>query len=127
MKKIFISLFLLLSTSTIFSQENGKEWTVLAFIENPSNGLGLKINKDNATKEALKKALPSIFQDKEVLLGKTIIDADFLNNQLFPDSIPSILKWICQGDRFLDSIDKGKREVFVNLCKSNYAFVYKHC
>lgn len=113
-------------TGTIFSQENGKEWTVLAFIENPSNGLGLKINKDNATKEALKKALPTIFQDKEVLLGKTIIDADFLNNQLFPDSIPSILKWICKGDAFLNSLDKGKKEVFVNLCKSNYDFEPDH-
>lgn len=113
-------------TGTIFSQENGKEWTVLAFIENPTNGLGLKINKDTATKEALKKALPSIFQDKEVLMGKTIIDADFLNNQLFPDSIPSILKWICKGDKFLDSMDAGKREIFINLCKSNFDFEPDH-
>ncbi len=109
-------------TGNIFSQENGKEWSVLAFIENPTNGLGLKINKDNATKEALRKALPSIFQDKEVLSGKSIIDADFLNNQLFPDTIPSILKWICKGDGFLESMDAGKKEIFTNLCITNYDF-----
>jgi hypothetical protein len=33
-------------TGTTFAQENGKEWTVMAFVENPINGLGLKVNKD---------------------------------------------------------------------------------
>lgn len=113
-------------TGTIFTQENGKEWTVLSFIENPINGLGLKINKDNATKDAIKKALPSIFQNNEVLLGKSIIDADFLNNQLFPEIIPSILKWICKGDLFLESMEVGKREIFANLCKTQYDFEPDH-
>ena len=113
-------------TGTIFSQENGKEWTILAFVENPINGLGLKVNKDNATKEALKKALPSIFQDKDIFVGKTYIDADFLNNQLFPNIIPSILKWICKGDAFLDTLDAGKKEVFANICKAQYDFEPDH-
>ena len=113
-------------TGTTFAQENGKEWTVMAFVENPINGLGLKVNKDNATKEALKKALPSIFQDKDIFVGKSFIDADFLNNQLFPNIIPSILKWICKGDAFLDTLDAGKKEVFANICKAQYDFEPDH-
>lgn len=54
--------------------------------------------------------------------GKTIIDADYLNNQLFPDLITNILKWICKGDAIIDGMDQGKRELFVNLCKSQYDF-----
>src|SRR5674476_182202 len=54
-------------TGTLFTQDNGKEWSILAFVENPNNGLGLKVLKDTATKEALKKALPTIFQDDEIL------------------------------------------------------------
>lgn len=109
-------------TGTLFIQENGREWTILAFVENPINGLGIKVAKDNATKDALKKTLPSIFQDREVLANKTIIDADYLNNQLFPDIIPSFLKWMCKGDTFLKAMDAGKQEVFINLCKSQYEF-----
>lgn len=113
-------------TGTLFIQENGREWTILAFVENPVNGLGIKVAKDNATKEALKKTLPSIFQDREVLANKTIIDADYLNNQLFPNIIPSILKWMCKGDAFLKAMDAGKQEVFINLCKSQYEFEPDH-
>jgi hypothetical protein len=113
-------------TGTLFIQENGREWSILAFVENPINGLGIKVAKDNATKDALKKILPSIFQDKEVLANKTTIDAEYLNNQLFPDIIPTILKWMCKGDAFLKAMDKVKQEVFFNLCKSQYEFEPDH-
>lgn len=113
-------------TGTLFIQENGREWSILAFVENPINGLGIKVAKDNATKDALKKTLPSIFQDREVLANKTIIDADYLNNQLFPDIIPTILKWMSKGDAFLKAMDAGKQEVFINLCKSQYEFEPDH-
>ena len=109
-------------TGTLFTQENGREWSILAFVENPMNGLGIKVAKDLATKEALRKTLPSIFQDGEILANKTIIDADYLNNQLFPDIIPTILKWLCKGDVLLNTMDAGKQEVFTNLCISQYEF-----
>lgn len=110
-------------TGTMFLQENGKEWTAMAFIENQNNGLGIRINKDTATKEALKKALPTIFQDKDIFKGKYFINADFLNSQLFPDIVQSILTWICLGDAFLDTFDSAKKDVFVNICKAQYDFV----
>lgn len=113
-------------TGTLFLQENGKEWSILAFVENPINGLGIKVAKDNATKDALKKTLPAIFQDREVFANKTNIDADYLNNQLFLDIIPAILKWMCKGDAFLKTMDSGKQEVFTNLCKSQYDFEPDH-
>jgi hypothetical protein len=113
-------------TGTLFTQENGKEWSIMAFVENPINGLGIKVAKDNATKDALKKTLPSIFQDREVLANKRLIDADYLNNQLFPDIIPTILKWMCKGDVLLNTMDAGKQEVFTNLCKSQYEFEPDH-
>ena len=53
-------------TGTVFTQENGKEWTILAFVQNPLSGLGIKVAQDNATKEALRKSLPTIFQDPEL-------------------------------------------------------------
>ncbi len=113
-------------TGTVFTQENGREWTILAFLQNPLNGLGIKVAQDVATKEALKKALPSIFQDPDVLFGKAIVDAGYLNNQLFPDIIPNILKWMSKGDIVLSSMDQGRKDVFFNLCKSQYDFEPDH-
>ena len=52
-------------TGTLFIQENGREWSILAFVENTINGLGVKVAKDNATKDALKKTLPSIFRTEK--------------------------------------------------------------
>lgn len=113
-------------TGTLFLQENGREWSILAFLENTNNGLGLKVAKDNETKEAIKKTLPTIFKDKDVFANKSVIDANFLNNLIFPDIIPSILKWMCKGDSFLNAMDSAKREVFENLCKSQYEFEPDH-
>ena len=113
-------------TGTVFTQENGREWTIMAFIQNPLNGLGIKVAQDVATKEALKKSLPTLFQDPDVLLGKAIIDAEYLNNQLFPDIIPNILKWMCKGDMAFANMDQGRKEVFFNLCKSQYDFEPDH-
>jgi hypothetical protein len=113
-------------TGTMFVQENGKEWTILAFMENPVQGLGLKVAKDEATKNALKKVLPRIFRDNEIFEGKTNIDCDFLNNQLFPDIIHNILKWMCSGDSFLQEMPEGKRDVFINICRTQYDFAPDH-
>ncbi len=109
-------------TGTMFLQENGREWSILAFVENSTSGLGVKMAKDSQTREALKKALPSIFQDREVLANKSIIDADYLNQQLFPDIIPSILGWMCKGDTFLQSLNNGEKSAFYNLCRSHFEF-----
>ena len=113
-------------TGTMFVQENGKEWTIMAFIENSFSGLGLKVAKDVATKEALKKALPRIFKDNEVLQGKSIIDSEFLNNQLFPDIIHNLLKWMCLGDSYLKNLEPGKKGVFIDICKTQYDFIPDH-
>jgi len=109
-------------TGTMFLQENGKEWTILAFVENVNAGLGVSIVKDSGTKDALKKALPTIFQDADVLYGKTIIDQEYLSGQMFPDIIPSVLKWMCKGDAFLQNMEAGKRDLFAQLCYSQYDF-----
>ena len=113
-------------TGTLFTQENGKEWTILAFVENSISGLGLQVAKDGGTKSALKQALPTIFQDDDVFTGNSTIDAEYINIRLFPDIIPSILKWMCKGDVFLQNMEAGKRSVFISLCKAKYDFEPDH-
>ena len=107
-------------TGTLFMQDNGREWSILAFVENADYGLGVRIAHDQATKDALKKTLPNIFRDVDVFYNKSLIDAPYLNQQIFPNLIPSVLKWMCQGDHFLQALDEGLQEVFANLCQSQF-------
>lgn len=107
-------------TGTLWLQENGKEWTVAAFVQNAQTGLGMKMMQDNPTKDALLTALPTIFQDQDVFYNKTFVDAEFLLSAVFPDIVHNILKWMSEGDSFLINLSLEKRETFINLCKSRY-------
>jgi hypothetical protein len=109
-------------TGTLFLQENGKEWTIMAFLENISNGLGAKVAKDNATKYALKTTLASIFLSSELNWDKINVDADFLYHQIFPDINSAILKWMCKGNTWLENMQPDKKEAFINLCKQHFDF-----
>ncbi len=109
-------------TGTLFLQENGKEWTVLALVENSAAGLGVNVAKDANSKDALKKSLATLFYDEDVLAGKSVVDAQYLNSQLFPDIIPAILNWMCKGEVALSKMDAGKQEIFRQVCESVYDF-----
>lgn len=109
-------------TGTLFLQENGKEWSISAFIENNHAGLGLKVSHDQSTKEALKKALPILFRDHEVLYQQSIIDAPFLNSLLFPNIHAAILNWMCKGSQYLQSLDAQHQSLFEELCTSQFDF-----
>ncbi len=109
-------------TGMTWLHENGKEWTVLAFLQNVQSGLGLKVVTDNATKDALISSLSIYFEEKYVLYKKPVIDSDYLLSMIFPDVIPNILKWICEGDSFLNSLSVEKKETFINICESTYYF-----
>jgi hypothetical protein len=109
-------------TGTFFTQANGREWTVMAFMENPQAGLGLKVAQDNVTREALVKALPAIFQEAEMHYPENGIDSEFLYGFLFPNAIPAILKWLCQGERYMQSLPADQVAVFVSICRSRFRF-----
>jgi len=109
-------------TGTMFTQTNGREWTVMTFLQNREEGLGLTVAQDQVTKSAILKALPVFFESKDINFPENILDADFFNNLMFPDIIPNILKWMCKGDKHLASWSKEKKEVFKNICKNQYDF-----
>lgn len=111
-----------LYTGALFAQPNGREWTVMALLENQQIGLGLKVAQDNPTKEAVIKALPVIFQDADIQYPDTLVDAHYLHGLLFPNVVHSILKWLCQGDSFMQSLSKEQAQVFAGICHARFGF-----
>lgn len=108
-------------TGTLWLHENGKEWTVAAFIQNPE-GMNVKVAQDGGTKEAIQSSLTEIFNADNVFYGKRFVDADFLLNQQYPNIGVDILKWMEQGDNFLKSLPSSKQQTFRTICKNNYQF-----
>jgi len=107
---------------TYFNQHNGKDWTVMAMLMNPDDGLGLNMKQDNATKEAVVKALTVFFEMDRTVFSSPVIDAEFINNLVFPDAISYILKWMRTGDAFLSGMEASLRDTFTDICKSRYGF-----
>lgn len=106
-------------TGNLWLQENGKEWTILAFMENEDQGLGLNIARDSATKYALIKSLPNyVHEDKSYYKGQ--ITADFLNQKLVPQVIPNLLKWMEGGDEALTALTKDELEAFKDIIRNKY-------
>lgn len=110
-------------TGTFFNQYNGKEWTILAFLINPDDGLGLNVKQDSSTKESIIKSLPVFFEMDITAFSAPVIDAEFINSLVFPNTIPYILKWMCTGDEFLDKLEPALKETFVDICQSRYGFI----
>lgn len=110
-------------TGTFFNQYNGKEWTILAFLINPDDGLGLNIKQDSSTKDAIIKSLPVFFEMDITAFSAPVIDAEFINGLVFPNTIPYILKWMCTGDEFLTRMEPDLKETFVEICQSRYSFI----
>ena len=110
-------------TGIFFNQYNGKEWTILAFLINPDDGLRLNIKQDSNTKEAIIKSLLVFFEMDITAFSAPVIDAEFINSLVFPNTIPYILKWMCSGDEFLTRMEPALKETFVDICQSRYSFI----
>lgn len=109
-------------TGTLWTHRNGKEWTVIAFMQNKDEGLGLNMAQDNATKEASLKVLDKMFGEKEISYPSHV-SSEFLYQLLFPNEAQSILEWMCKGDEFFNQLESEKQHVFTSICTSRYQFV----
>lgn len=106
-------------SGNLWTQENGKEWTILSFLQNSEHGMGLEVSRDEATKEALIKSLSNYFEDGEVLYRKKV-DADLLNQLMFPQVIPTLLDWMENGDHALGKFSLDQQEAFRDVIRSQY-------
>ena len=62
----------------IWSQINGKDWTILAFLKSDQGGLGLDVAKDKATLSAMQLSLYRLLDEEVELLKGKRLDKDYL-------------------------------------------------
>lgn len=100
-----------------WSQRNGKDWTVLAFLSSKIGGLGLDVALDSATHESMLRSL-------EVLVGETIIslqgrrlEAGDFDTLRTPDSDRDMLVWMDEPEGTRSEWGEERWESFCRLAK----------
>lgn len=107
-----------------WSQANGKDWTLAAFLSSKNGGLGLDVAQDKATQEALLQALQAgVLLERSVddFKGRTI-NAEWLLGLLAPNPTRDLLLWMndpAPAERLWGDV---LWDVFTKRCKADFAF-----
>ena len=103
-----------------WTQKNGKDWTVEAFLVSRNGGLGLDLARDAVTRHAIRRALTELATTSvQTLEGKRLEAEDF--DRLFSDDpIRDMLVWINDPEGVKAGWDSGRWNAFVSRCKADF-------
>ncbi len=108
---------------TIWYQRNGHDWTLAAFLQSASGGLGLAVAADQATQDALKRALLKLAAETLDRLQKEApLKAAFFDGLLNPDESRSLLRWLEDPTGYRQELQPEEWHSFCNVCKSRFDF-----
>jgi len=107
----------------LWSQKNGKDWTVAAFLQSREGGLGIDISADQATREAILRALPKLaFEPVERLRQSAPLKAAFFDALLNPDEARSLLIWLNNPASYKQGLNEQEWQAFCSICQQKYEF-----
>lgn len=100
----------------------GRDWSVSAFLTNPSVAIELDIAKDKRTQEALLQVLPELLETSiDELQGKKLQAEDFY--ALVMEDLPrDILAWLNNPHEKQAQWQGNKWDVFSTTCRTQYDF-----
>ena len=106
----------------VWSHPNGKDWTPLAFMSSEHDGLGLEVARNEATAEALLRALPVLLKESIASLHGERLDAEFFNNLLSPDLLSEVLRWMNAPKEAKTRKSKSEWKAFCDQCVAALRF-----
>ncbi|NWJ95667.1 MAG: BREX-1 system phosphatase PglZ type B [Chloroflexi bacterium] len=106
-----------------WNHKNGKEWTVAGFLQASEGGLSIETGPDNATKEALLRALLKLTAEPVARLRKEApLRAAFFDALLNPDEVKNLLQWLNDPSGYVKHTSKAEWDSFCGLCQRKYSF-----
>ncbi len=105
-----------------WTQKNGKDWSVEAFLVAEDGGLGLDVARDAATRRSMVGALTELATTSvERLKGKHLEAEDF--DKLFSDDpAKDLLLWLSDPDAVKSGWNSGRWSAFKSRCKADLKF-----
>jgi len=105
-----------------WSHVNGRDWSVLAFLKSQEGGLGLDVAQDDATREAIGRALlPLMNTPLGYLQGRRLEAPDF-DMLLTPDPVRDLLRWLNDPTGTRQQWDGNEWDSFRAVCQKDYSF-----
>jgi len=105
-----------------WTQKNGKDWTVEAFLVSEEGGLGLDMARDGETKKALRLALEEVAKSPIAKLQSKRLEAEDFNKLLVEDTTKDLLVWLNEPEKTKQSWSSEKWKAFVSQCKTEFYF-----
>jgi len=107
-----------------WSQANGKDWTLNAFLASKTGGLGLEVSQDKGTQEALIQAMAAgvLLDCRLDDLKRRSINAEWLLSLLAPNPTRDLLQWMNAPEPTRQQWGDVLWHVFVKRCKSDFGF-----
>lgn len=105
-----------------WTQKNGKDWTVEAFLVSEEGGLSLDVARDATTRRAMLGALAELATTSvDRLKGKHLEAEDF--DKLFSDDpAKDLLLWLSEPEAVKSGWNSGRWSAFKSRCKADFSF-----
>jgi len=106
----------------VWSQRNGRDWTLLAYLKTSQGGLALKVNDEPETREAIKNAAKVLADESvEYLKSREPLNAAFFDDLHHADPARQILQWMNDPDGEKQTMKAGGDwKSFCTKCKKEY-------
>ena len=107
----------------LWTQKNGRDWTVNAFLQSMDGGLGIRVQTDTATKEALQRSLVKLAEESvEAIHQAAPLRAFYLDGLIHPDNVKNVLRWLNDPKGYREECSDQEWAAFVALCEGHYDF-----
>lgn len=107
----------------LWSQKNGRDWTVAAFLQSRDGGLGIGVGADSATREAMLRALPKLAEEAVAALEREApLRAPYFEALLNLDPQRKLLLWLNDPPGYRSRFDDPEWAAFRGQCRREYGF-----
>ncbi len=105
----------------LWTQKNGRDWTVNAFLQSKDGGLGIMVEGDHSTQQALQRSLRKLTEEPvEAIRQAAPLRAFYLDELVLPDNVRNVLHWLNDPEGFRDNCSDQEWAAFLALCESQY-------
>src|SRR5262249_4777630 len=109
-----------------WSQYNGKDWTVAAFLQSDRGGLGLDVARDRATATSIRRALGKLLDVPVVdLRAKAThgpLESEDFDAFISDDPVDDLLTWLSDPKGARERWDTSQWDTLCIRCRSDYGF-----
>lgn len=107
---------------TAWTQKNGKDWTVRAFLVSDDGGLGLDVAEDKLTLQAMHGALTQLAVTPAARLRAKRLEAEDFDRLMIGDTPRDLLLWMGDPKGMRGQWDEDMWAAFCNRCRQDYGF-----